>query len=297
MEWRIARLGTHQTVIFAEQELRKYLTQLTPGIEIAVLSETDYISDRKGMLWIGCSAAFREMLPSVEDAVLDDAIYIDVKNGEGIITGTNERSVLLAVYRFLREFGCRWVRPGKLGEIIPHVEYPEQKEIYICEKASYRHRGVCIEGFDSYDHIEQMLDWLPKIGMNSYFIQFMVPYTFFNKWYAHVQNPYMQKQRVTVEEVDGMVTALTEAAKVRSLLLHRVGHGWTCEPFGLAGNGWDAQGNEISEEIRPYLALVNGKRELWNQIALTTNLCYSNPYVRQTISTAVVDYAKSFFDS
>ena len=44
---------------------------------------------------------------------------IDVKNGAGVITGANNRAVLIAVYRFLRELGCRWLRPGAENEVIP----------------------------------------------------------------------------------------------------------------------------------------------------------------------------------
>jgi hypothetical protein len=48
----------------------------------------------------------------VNNPVLDDAYNIDVQNGTGVIAGANARSVLLGVYRLLRELGCRWVRPS-----------------------------------------------------------------------------------------------------------------------------------------------------------------------------------------
>ena len=44
---------------------------------------------------------------------------IDVTDGKGRIAGSNPRSVLLGVYRFLEEAGCRWLRPGTDGDYVP----------------------------------------------------------------------------------------------------------------------------------------------------------------------------------
>ena len=41
---------------------------------------------------------------------------IDVKNMAGTITGSNARAVLIACYRFLREIGFAFVKPGKYGD-------------------------------------------------------------------------------------------------------------------------------------------------------------------------------------
>ena len=43
-------------------------------------------------------------------------------------------------------------------------------------------------------------DWLPKASMNEYFVQFRLPRTFFERWYAS-QNPYMAKKELTDEEI------------------------------------------------------------------------------------------------
>lgn len=51
--------------------------------------------------------------------------------------------------------------------------------------ASLRHRGVCIEGADSLENILDFIDWLPKMGYNSFFLQFKLPYTFMARWYHH----------------------------------------------------------------------------------------------------------------
>ncbi len=67
--------------------------------------------------------------------------------------------------------------------------------------------------------------------------------------------------------------------KKRGLIHHAVGHGWTCEPFGISGLGWEEQEYTLSPQVTCSLALVNGKREIWKGVALNTNLCYSNPHI------------------
>ena len=48
----------------------------------------------------------------------------------------------------------------------------------------------------------------------------------------------------------------------------------------------------MPKEIKQFFAQVNGKRELFGGIPLNTNLCYSNPAVRDKMTNAVVDYCR-----
>jgi hypothetical protein len=138
-----------------------------------------------------------------------------------------------------------------------------------------------------------MVDWLPKAGMNSYFNQFSTPFTFFDHWYKHKNNPYMTPQPVSVEEVAAMVGVIEEQITKRGLLYHATGHGWTCDPVGIPGNSWDKQEyNNLSGDTIELLAMVNGKREVFEGIALNTNLCYSNLKARDKIVTAITDYCR-----
>ena len=58
----------------------------------------------------------------VEDLYLDDMVYIKTDACGGIIAGSNTRSVLQAVYRYLKKQGCIWLYPGPDGEQIPTLE-------------------------------------------------------------------------------------------------------------------------------------------------------------------------------
>ncbi len=285
MEWRIVQIGDSEPVAFAVEELRRCLPRIDPAVTVTLVKGEDRGDCGCRGLQVGLMPSMRDRLPPVEDPVLDDAIRIDVRDGTGVVTGTNERSVLIAAYRLLREMGVRWIRPGGDGEII-HSKSLSGIEVQVCEKPSYRHRGVCIEGACSLEHVRRMIDWLPKIGMNSYFIQFMVPYTFFDRWSAP------RGERLDVETVAGMGVTLGLEIRKRGMISHAVGHGWTCEPFGLRGIGWEPYTGELPVEIEPYLALVDGERRLSGGIALNTNLCYSNPAVRQRMAEAVVEYCR-----
>ena len=132
---------------------------------------------------------------------------------------------------------------------------------------------------------------MPRVGLNAYFNQFMIPATFYERWYEHYLNPTLTPYPVDHADIEGIRDSTVLEIKRRGLLYHATGHGWTCEPFGISGTGWDAdREHPVPEESRPFLALVNGKRELSGNIPLNTNLCYSNPEVRERMSDAVVDY-------
>lgn len=123
-------------------------------------------------------------------------------------------STLLAVYRYLHELGCRWVWPGADGEFIPHVDLA-QTRVEVSEAASYRHRGICIEGAVSYEHVRDVIEWLPKVGFNAYFIQFREGFTFFDRWYSRKNNPLKGPEPFSVEQARSYVSQLADEIKKR----------------------------------------------------------------------------------
>jgi len=290
---RIAIADDHPTIRFAAAELQRYLARAT-GQPVDVL-DGGSIGRETPALWLGLAQSFpgAALLPAAAhaDVRFDDAIGIAAEAGNGIICGSNPRSVLLAVYRYLHMLGCRWVRPGADGEYIPAVDLA-QANVHLAEAPSYRHRGICIEGAVSYEHVRNLIDWMPKVGLNAYFVQFREGFTFFDRWYSHMGHPNDQTSGFTVEQARALVGQVADEAKKRDLIYHAVGHGWTCEPFGIAGLGWEYPAEPVPPEAVQYLALVQGQRALWEGIPLNTSLCYSNPAVRQIMTDAVVEYAQ-----
>ena len=280
-----AIIGNSKPVLLAQSELLSYLKRMDTSIIIECRSYSAYDENVRGVIWLGITG---------DIAYSDrDEILIDTANAVGRITGSNERSVLIAAYRFLYELGCRFYRFEKDCEKVPKREIKkEDLNIHVSEKASYKHRAVCIEGAVSYEHVYNIIQWLPKVGLNGYYVQFQKPHTFFERWYSHASNPALPAQHLTNSDVLAMYRSLVSEIKARGLMYHAVGHGWTCEPLGLDGNGWYKQKSELPKEKSALLAEVNGERRLWNGIPLNTNLCYSNPKVREIITDAIVSYLK-----
>ena len=220
----------------------------------------------------------------------EDAYAIEISADGGRITGSNDRSVLLAVYRYAFLLGCRFPAPGRRHEVIPTLRGREQLAASCRQKAALRHRGVCIEGANSLENILDFIDWLPKVGYNSFFLQFQLPYTFMARWYHHEFNPLLPPEPFTRETAAVYTRTLEKAMQTRGLLLHEAGHGWTGDVLGLPCADWKPVETPLSPETAPLAACLNGKRALFHGIPMNTNLCYSNETVIERFSDRVVEY-------
>ena len=267
----------HPTLIYAAQELESYLDRLEVSLDgpVSLSIKED----------IGISTP-----PSGWDPSLDDSYSILIEEHGGSITGSNPRSVLLGVYDYLRQIGFRFLQPGSRYEFIPAISYRSQLAASVRYTAPFRHRGVCLEGACSIDNILSFIEWMPKAGFNCFFVQFQLPYTFLERWYRHEGNPLLKEESFSPEIAARYDALITKALEKRSLLHHRVGHGWTCEVAGYPSCGWmEAPATKNSR----YLAQLDGKRQLFHNIPLNTNLCYSCGEVISSFVERVVTYAKA----
>lgn len=271
-----AEAPVSEVLSFAERELRSYLSRMGyPDLTITLA-----VADMQAL-----------GMPAVEKPELDDQYIIDVQGPEGKILGGNERSVLLAVYDYLSLIGCSFLRPGKQFEVVPTLLHNEDFYASAKRTASLRHRGVCIEGSNSIDNILDFLDWLPKVGYNSFFPQFEFPQTFLERFYNTDYNPYRPAVDWTMEQSRRVMGAMDEAMLQRGIIQHRVGHGWTSRALGCKATGWETETKEFTEKERMMIAEVNGKREIWQDIPTNTNLCMSNPDAIEAFADGVVKYA------
>ena len=197
-----------ETILYAAEELKRYLSlagvsawtsvgeahsQYMKTLELAVAPEEFRVKEGQ---------CLERPSPSVWQNA--DAYAITVTDLGGTIRGSNNRSVLLGAYRYLKELGFAFLRPDREGERIPASVGPHT--VNIREEASSRYRGICIEGAVSFENIMRFVTWLPKAGFNTYFTQFKIPYEFFKTWYLHTNNPYYEKEPVpSEEEVDAFV--------------------------------------------------------------------------------------------
>lgn len=274
---QISFRSTDPVVRFAAEELREGLNRICDQQHTCALE-------------LGLFSDFH-IVPVGKDQSIDDEIVISVENGHGYLAGSNARSVLFAVYRYLESCGVAWVRPGKNGTFYPSNVVPS--DVSIREKASTRHRVVCIEGAVSIQNVLDMIDWLPKLGFNGYFIQFRTAYIFFDRWYAHRRSTKKQPEKFDNQTAVEYVSLMRTEIKKRGLLFHAIGHGWTCEPFGIFNYGWDPiLEGEIPDSYRSICAQVNGVRDVWTQRPITTQLCYSNKAVRKKMNEGVLTYLR-----
>ena len=113
-----------------------------------------------------------------EEPELDDILYIDTDKNGGIIAGDNQRSVLLAVYEYLRRNGCRWLFPGVGGEFIPMQDI---KAVKYRHKPTSRYRGLCNEGSEFQEGMVNCIDFLTKVGMNVFMMEFFISTSYFHR--------------------------------------------------------------------------------------------------------------------
>ena len=219
-----------------------------------------------------------------------DRFSVRLTTDGGDVTGSSGRAVLLGVYDLLRCLGCRFLAPGRENEIIPLIRR-EDLILDYAHQASFRHRGVCIEGANSRENVLDFIDWLPKAGFNSFFLQFKVPYAFYARWYHHEKNPLRQPEPYGMADGLADMEDAERELRRRGLLLHKVGHGWTGEVLGYETAAWE-EARPLAEERRPFAALVNGRRELHLGIPADTNLCLSNPDAAKRFEDLAVEYAK-----
>lgn len=257
------------TLSFAAGEAQSYLSRMLP---------------EEGTLSIALLTAEPE-----EDL---DSFSVSMTEEGGTFTGNSPRAVLLGVYDYLRRLGCRFLAPGREHELVPAIGRNALAACYE-KRASFRHRGVCIEGADSLENIADFIDWLPKLGYNSFFLQFKSPYAFLKRWYHHERNPLRAPEPYSPADAERDMAALEAEVKKRGLLLHKAGHGWTGEALGYQALSWDADAQPLSEQKRPLAAQVGGVRGLFRGIPADTNLCFSNRMAVDAFANLVVEYARA----
>ncbi|MBO5339432.1 MAG: DUF4838 domain-containing protein [Oscillospiraceae bacterium] len=289
--YHIYKVASNTVVDFAAEELKKYLRMMMPRCGDITI---DYKPDATEGFRLGLMADFGlSTAAETQEPELDDIVHIDTDENGGIIAGSNYRSVLLAVYEYLKKNGCRWLFPGVDGEFIPMQNIvPVQYH----KMADCRYRGQCNEGAESQQVMLESIDFTPKVGLNCYMIEFDIPKIYYDWYYSHRFNDENREPEPVSETtvLQWKRVCEVEFAK-RGIQMHDMGHGWNAEPFGISSTGgWNKDDeNPVPEETRQYLAELNGVRGLYNGIALNTQFCMSNPKARKIVIDYICNYAKT----
>ena len=286
-------IGDHPVVGFAAQELRTYLARMSSDpVNLLHLDTVGGAPPRAIVMGTGDQLPAAGV-PAVDDPVLDDAIAISVDDGAGLIGGANPRSVLLAAYRYLTELGCRWIRPGYDGEVIPRRDLVGTS-VRIVERPSHRYRLIDFDGALSVEHIIDAIAWAPKLGFNGYMLELRCGHYAFDRWYQPDREPGTPSV-LPYDHSEDMWQSLADEINRRGLVRHAEGH-WTYEALGVHWLTYDVPPPELPPDRQQLLALVDGRRDWVFDTALFTQLCYSNPEVRRLFVANVVEYAQAHPD-
>lgn len=282
MRLRVTKIGSDVTVTYAAEELSKYLCRMDSKLRVEEFfcsTYEEYCEEETHSIVLGVGIG-------VEENRIDDKIHIAVENGKGVISGANPRSVLFAVYRFLYILGCRFPSPEEKFEVIPTRSFSrEDFTASLTDTPAYRHRGIDFVGSIDYQMCVRCINWVAKLGLNGIFIEYLYPVQGFARTYKY------DGEKMSRIESQRIQRRLEEEIKKRGLLYHTAGHNWQNDPFGIPGDTYGKlEGFEIPEQTKKYIALVNGKRELFHNNPLETNMCYSDPEVRRIMTDAVVKY-------
>ena len=282
-QYTIKLTDSSATTRFAAEEFIRLMKKADPATRMLITDD--------GKLKIGLTE--NAPLPEVCDKKLDDAIAIDVDSMQGYITGSNERSVLFAVYRFFTDAGATFIRPGKDGEIIPRFN-AEDVKVKLSEAAATRYRGICLEGSAGYEHVVDMIDFAPKLGMNIFFTQLWRPTFAFNRWYGNKKSPSYVPSDFSEDAQDAAVSEYEKEIFLRGLNHHKMGHGFIPSILGEKCGLWHGVSRDglLKDEQRELVAMIGGERKLFNGSAVDTSFCYGNPKARGLIVDEVVKYAE-----
>ena len=286
--YTIKKLRADHGIDFAAEELKKYLWMMMPECDDIAIS---YEPDAKEGFRLGLLEDFG--LPNEATNVkLDDVVHVDTDENGGILAGSNPRSVLFAVYRYLRLNGCRWLFAGPDGEYVPRQAVTPQKYHKL---ADHRFRGHTTEGDPSFEQVLDYIDFHAKQELNFYGP--MGIHTYHYRYYNHDQNDMNRDpEPVSASLVDQWKGMFLAELKKRGMFLKDGEHGQVAQTLGIEPFERAAykKGEKVlTEEQKTKVALINGKRDLFRKDIYYTNLCLSQPELRSKYVQVLADFAET----
>ena len=286
--YTIKKMRADHVIDFAAEELKKYLWMMMPECDDIAIS---YEPDAKDGFRLGLLEDFG--LPNEATNVkLDDVIHVDTDEQGGILAGSNPRSVLFAVYRFLRLNGCRWLFAGPDGEYIPRQAVTAQNYHKL---ADHRFRGHTTEGDPSFEQVLDYIDFHAKQELNFYGP--MGIHTYHYRYYNHDRNDMNRDpEPVSASLVDQWKGVFLAELKKRGMFLKDGEHGQVAQTIGIEPFERAAykKGEKVlTEEQKSKVAMIGGKRDLFRKDIYYTNLCLSRPELRTKYVQVLADFAES----
>ena len=284
----IYKLQADHTIDFAAEELKKYLRMMMPETGDILIRYAPAATEgfRLGLLE-DFSLPF-----TGKDAYQDDEYYIDMDVQGGYIAGSNPRSVLFGIYRYLKKLGVRFMFPGAEGEYVPLKDITP---VRYHKLADHRYRGHALEGDPSLQHVLDYIDYMAKQELNNFGGYGVVNYQ--RRYYLH---RYNEKNRppesLDYDTSDRQWRALYESeVRKRGLRLTSGGHKLLSSALGIDPADRYAYKDgtkKLDPALAEHMAMIKGKRGLHRNDPDFTNICMSNPAARRK----VIDKIIAFFE-
>ena len=272
----INKLREDPVIDFAALELKKYLRMMMYDCgDIKIF----YDPETKTGFRLGLLEDFG--LPfEGKDAFWDDVVHIDTDEQGGILAGSNPRSVLFAVYRYLKLNGCRFFAPGPDGEYIPQKDIAAQSYHKLADN---RIRGFTIEGRPSIHNVLDYIDYHGKCELNRF--NPSSPFVYMGRYYTHdqLQNS-REPEPITNETAKQWMRQIECECAQRGQILGMGGHDEIAYVYGMDPKDRELYKKGVlkpTEEMKANMAMLDGKRDLYRNDPFFTNFCMSRPELRQ----------------
>lgn len=286
--YTINKLQANHIIDFAAEELKKYLYMMDmdcTAIHIA------YAPDAKDGFRLGLLEDFGIPFEG-KNAKIEDVVHIETDEQGGILAGSNYRSVLFAVYRFLKLNGCRFFAPGVDGEYIPRAGIKPQS---YHKMADFVLRGHTIEGRPSCDNVLDYLDYHAKQELNTF--STMMAFSYMSRYYNHDQiEANREPEPIDADTVNQWTRLMESEAMKRGQDLTGGSHIFVPMVFGMnPDDRFRYKSGELqpTEEMKSRMAMLNGKRDVYHNDIFFTQFCMSRADLREIYVDSVVKFAKA----
>ena len=272
----INKLREDPVVDFAALELKKYLRMMMLDCGDIQIS---YAPQAKDGFCLGLLEDF-DLPFEGEDAFWDDVVHIDTDEKGGILAGSNVRSILFAVYRYLKLNGCRFLAPGADGEYIPQKDITPQKYHRLADNQS---RGYTIEGRPSIQNVLDYIDYHAKCELNRF--NPSSPFVYIGRYYAHDQlEASREPEPITNDTAKQWLRQIECECAQRGQILGMGGHDEIAYVYGMEPKDRELYKKGLlkpTEEMKANMAMLDGKRDLYRNDPFFTNFCMSRGDLRE----------------
>ena len=235
---------------------------------------------------------------------VQDSFSLKSSDNKLWITGSNARSVLYGVYKYLKMHGFAFLYPGEEGEIIPENPAFTIEGFDLTEKADRTFRGLAYRPFYQGDEslcqktMKEAFDLISFMAKNQYNLYFMEGYDVIrpgdrysvidgNHVIQHVEYLLSDKtweERKAIAETQYQVV---EEARKHGFLIERGGHGWN---YGVPEHY--AVNHHISVEEAKKILKAKGKINETAEVAVSTwfQICLGKEEIREIYADHIISF-------